>query len=45
VTRPDDHQAVLLERLGLELPNQIKRFRMPLESTLAKEGPPAIAPM
>jgi len=45
VTRPDDHQAVLLERLGLELPNQIKRFQMPLESTLAIEVPPAIAPM
>jgi transposase len=45
VTRPDDHQAVLLERLGLELPDQIKRFRMPLESTLAKEVPPTIVPM
>jgi hypothetical protein len=45
VTRPDDHQAVLLERLGLELPHQIKRFRRPWESTLAKEIPPAIAPM
>ena len=45
VTRPDDHQAVLLERLGLELPHQIRRFRMPLEGTLAKEIPPAIAPM
>jgi len=45
VTRPDDHQAVLLARLGLELPNQIKRFRRPWESTRAKEVPPAIAPM
>ena len=45
VTRPDDHQTVLLERLGLELPNQIKRFRMPLESIIAKEALPAIAPM
>ena len=26
ITRPDDHQAVLLARLGLKLPNHIKRF-------------------
>ena len=26
VTRPDEHQAVLLARLGLKLPNHIKRF-------------------
>jgi transposase len=28
VTRPDEHQAVLLQRLGMELPNQLARFRM-----------------
>ncbi len=28
VTRPDEHQAVLLSRLGLALPNQLKRFRL-----------------
>jgi transposase len=28
VTRPDPHQQVLLDRLGLELPNQLKRFRL-----------------
>ena len=28
VTRPDEHQAVLLDRLGIELPNHLKRFRL-----------------
>jgi hypothetical protein len=28
VTRPDEHQEVLLGRLGIELPNHLKRFRM-----------------
>jgi transposase len=28
VTRPDEHQATLLDRLGLELPNQLKRFKL-----------------
>jgi transposase len=28
VTRPDEHQTALLARLGLEMPNQIKRFRL-----------------
>jgi transposase len=28
VTRPDEHQKVLLSRLGLELPNQLKRFEL-----------------
>jgi transposase len=29
VTRPDDHQGVLLNRLGLEMPNQLTRFCLP----------------
>jgi transposase len=28
VTRPDEHQQVLLDRLGIELPNHLKRFQM-----------------
>jgi transposase len=28
VTRPDEHQAVLLNRLGIEMPNHLRRFRM-----------------
>jgi transposase len=28
VTRPDEHQSALLDRLGLRMPNQIKRFRV-----------------
>ena len=28
VTRPDEHQTALLSRLGLEIPNQIKRYRL-----------------
>jgi transposase len=28
VTRPDEHQEVLLNRLGIELPNHLKRFQM-----------------
>jgi transposase len=28
VTRPDEHQQVLLDRLGIELPNHLKRFRL-----------------
>jgi transposase len=28
VTRPDEHQQVLLNRLGIELPNHLKRFQM-----------------
>jgi transposase len=35
VTRPDEHAAVLLNRLGIELPNHLKRYR--LESS----APPA----
>jgi len=27
VTRPDEHQSVLLNRLGIELPNHLKRFQ------------------
>jgi hypothetical protein len=27
-TRPDEHQRALLSRLGLDVPNQIKRFRL-----------------
>ncbi len=33
VTRPDAHQQVLLDRLGLSFPNQLKRFHL--------EAPPA----
>ena len=29
VTRPDEHQAVLLNRLGLNLPNHLRRFEIP----------------
>jgi transposase len=29
VTRPDEHQAVLLSRLGLTMPNQLTRFCLP----------------
>lgn len=36
VTRPSDHQAVLLHRLGLTLPNQIKRFRLPQQPAPAR---------
>ena len=32
VTRPDEHQEVLLTRLGIELPNQLKRFQTGGES-------------
>lgn len=28
VTRPDEHQKVLLDRLGLSFPNQLKRFHL-----------------
>jgi hypothetical protein len=35
VTRPDEHQQVLLNRLGLELPNHLKRFRMEEEAQTA----------
>lgn len=28
VTRPDEHQRVLLDRLGLSLPNQLNRFHL-----------------
>jgi transposase len=31
VTRPDEHQAVLLQRLGMEVPNQLARFRLESE--------------
>ena len=31
VTRPDEHQAVLLSRLGLTMPNQLTRFCLPKE--------------
>jgi transposase len=31
VTHPDEHQAVLLSRLGLELPNQLTRFCLPTQ--------------
>ena len=33
VTRPDEHQEVLLNRLGIELPNHLKRFRMEDDKT------------
>ena len=29
VTRPDKHLEVLLQRLGLELPNHLQRRRLP----------------
>jgi transposase len=32
VTRPDEHTGVLLNRLGIELPNHLKRQRLELES-------------
>jgi hypothetical protein len=35
VTRPDEHQQVLLDRLGLELPNHLKRFRLEEEAKTA----------
>lgn len=35
VTRPDEHQAVLLNRLGIDLPNQLTRFCLPKEATPA----------
>lgn len=35
VTRPDPHQQVLLDRLGLELPNHLKRFRLEEEAKAA----------
>jgi transposase len=35
VTRPDEHQQVLLNRLGLELPNHLKRFRLEEEAKTA----------
>ena len=36
VTRPDDHVTVLLNRLGIELPNHLKRYRLPAASGIAK---------
>jgi transposase len=36
VTQPEPHLAVLLHRLGLRLPNQLKRFRQEIRPRLAK---------
>ncbi len=36
VTRPDEHQQVLLNRLGIELPNHLRRERMPLSVPVAE---------
>lgn len=33
VTRPDEHQRILLGRLGLSFPNQLKRFHLEQPST------------
>ena len=38
VTRPDEHQAVLLARLGLELPNQLTRFCLKEDAMPASGG-------
>ena len=35
VTRPDEHQAVLLNRLGLNLPNHLRRFEIPNQEPAA----------
>ena len=35
VTRPDEHQEVLLDRLGIELPKQLKRFQLEKSQTAA----------
>jgi len=37
VTRPDAHQQVLLDRLGLSIPNQLKRFHLE-EATTQQSG-------
>jgi transposase len=36
VTQPDAHTAVLLNRLGIELPNHLRRERMPLSVPVAE---------
>jgi hypothetical protein len=36
VTQPEPHLAVLLHRLGLQLPNQLKRFQQEIRPRLAK---------
>jgi hypothetical protein len=36
VTRPDDHVAVLLNRPGIELPNHLKRYRLPAVAGVAQ---------
>ena len=36
VTRPDKHQAVLLNRLGIDLPNQLTRFCLREDPTVAE---------
>jgi transposase len=35
VTRPDEHAAVLLHRLGVDLPNHLKRERLEITAALA----------
>jgi len=39
VTRPDEHTAVLLNRLGIELPNHLKRQRLELAAMAAQSCP------
>jgi transposase len=41
VTRPDEHQEVLLNRLGMKLPNQIGRFRLEETREQRREATPA----
>lgn len=38
VTRPDKHVEVLLNRLGLDLPNHIKRYRLEAKIPAAATG-------
>ena len=38
VTRPDKHVEVLLNRLGLDLPNHIKRYRLEAKTPAAATG-------
>ena len=39
VTRPDEHTAVLLDRLGIELPNHLRRQRLGSETRVAARCP------
>jgi hypothetical protein len=39
VTRPDEHTAVLLNRLGIELPNPLRRQRLGSETPVAAGCP------